>query len=242
MKQKQIKRVVVDTGKPHGLTICRQALNNRLASFLDLVIGGDYEEFFLWSRKSTRWISNNTRSSILLYWKVSILISNFMIGFWWICKDDSEYCWEWFFCCSNFLYVQRWVKVGEMVQKQGEDKVRLSPIWFLPAKQEWALEEEFTNHMMRFHQVTVSFSYFNKLHFDIPGWIDSQCSSFQRRKGRWWSRTPENGTFLFPPRAVAWWTSPVSHLPPDWDYHPPKKKIQDRHCNVATGGAKCEPD
>ena len=37
----------------------------------------------------------------------------------------------------------------------------------------WTLEEEFTNHMMRFYQVTVSSNYFIKVHFDIQGWIDS---------------------------------------------------------------------
>ena len=36
----------------------------------------------------------------------------------------------------------------------------------------WTLEEEFNNHMMRFQQVRLCFSYSNKLYFDIPGWID----------------------------------------------------------------------
>ena len=37
----------------------------------------------------------------------------------------------------------------------------------------WTLEEEFNNHMMMFQQVTVSSSYFSKLHFDTLGWIVS---------------------------------------------------------------------
>ena len=37
----------------------------------------------------------------------------------------------------------------------------------------WTMEEEFNNHMLRFNQVTMSSIYFSKLHFDIPGWIDS---------------------------------------------------------------------
>ena len=36
----------------------------------------------------------------------------------------------------------------------------------------WTLEEEFTVHMLRFQQVTVSSSYFGKLNFVIPGCID----------------------------------------------------------------------
>ena len=35
----------------------------------------------------------------------------------------------------------------------------------------WALEEEFNIHMLRFHQVTVSFINFSKNNIDIPGWI-----------------------------------------------------------------------
>ena len=37
----------------------------------------------------------------------------------------------------------------------------------------WTLEEEFNNHILRFHQVEVSSIYFIKINFDIPGWIDS---------------------------------------------------------------------
>ena len=40
----------------------------------------------------------------------------------------------------------------------------------------WTLEEEFNNHLLRFQQVIVSSNYFNKLHFNIPGWIDSHWS------------------------------------------------------------------
>ena len=38
----------------------------------------------------------------------------------------------------------------------------------------WTLEEEFTNHMMMFQQVTGSCIYYIKVHFDIPGWIDDR--------------------------------------------------------------------
>ena len=38
----------------------------------------------------------------------------------------------------------------------------------------WTLEEEFNNHVMMFQQVTVSYYYFSKQQFNIPGWIDSQ--------------------------------------------------------------------
>ena len=46
----------------------------------------------------------------------------------------------------------------------------------------WTFEEEFNKHLLRFQQVTVSFIYRIKLHFDIPGWIDSHRSSFRRRR------------------------------------------------------------
>ena len=47
-----------------------------------------------------------------------------------------------------------------------------SPFASYLLNKKWTMEEEFNNHMMRFQQVTVSFIYRIKLHFDIPGWID----------------------------------------------------------------------
>ena len=48
----------------------------------------------------------------------------------------------------------------------------------------WTLEEDFNNHMLRFQQVIVSFDYFNKLHFNIPVWIDCHRKSFQSGRER----------------------------------------------------------
>ena len=55
-----------------------------------------------------------------------------------------------------------------------ERKGGQSPFASYMLNKKWTLEEEFNNHMMRFQQVTVSSIYYIKLHFDIPGWIDSQ--------------------------------------------------------------------
>ena len=38
----------------------------------------------------------------------------------------------------------------------------------------WTLEEDFNNHILRFQQVTVSFIFKSKIHFDILGWIGGQ--------------------------------------------------------------------
>ena len=49
----------------------------------------------------------------------------------------------------------------------------------------WTLEEEFSMHLLIFQQVTVSYYYLSKLHFDIPDWIDSPRSSFPSRRGEY---------------------------------------------------------
>ena len=36
----------------------------------------------------------------------------------------------------------------------------------------WTLEEEFSNHLMRFQQVTKRFIYFSMVYFEFLGWID----------------------------------------------------------------------
>ena len=60
----------------------------------------------------------------------------------------------------------RWYRSKEM--KGGEH-----PFASYMLNKKWTLEEEFNNHMMRFNQVTVSSSYFSKIHIDFPGWADS---------------------------------------------------------------------
>ena len=47
-----------------------------------------------------------------------------------------------------------------------------TPYGFYMLNKKWTLKEEFTNHMLRFQQVTVSFIYFSKLHSKALGWID----------------------------------------------------------------------
>ena len=63
-----------------------------------------------------------------------------------------------------------------------------------------------------------------KLHFDIPGWIAGQWSSFQRGSSRYWTQTPGNGTFLFPPRALVGRSGCLSNLSPGWDHHQLERK------------------
>ena len=48
-----------------------------------------------------------------------------------------------------------------------------SPFGSYMLNKKWTLQEEFSNHMMRFNQVTVSSSYFIKVHFDFTGGIDN---------------------------------------------------------------------
>ena len=57
-----------------------------------------------------------------------------------------------------------------------ERKAGVNPFGSYMMNKKWTLEEDFNNHMLRFQQVTVSFDYFNKPHFNIPGWIDSHRS------------------------------------------------------------------
>ena len=96
------------------------------------------------------------------------------------------------------------------------------------------MEEEFSNHMLRFQQVQVSSHYFNKLHFGILGWIDNSWSWLHSRNGWWWAWTPENGAFLFSRRSVAYWNTAVCLGAPGWDHHPHPEKIQNRCCNRET--------
>ena len=73
-------------------------------------------------------------------------------------ENDSVY--------SNLLKLGKWHRSKDM--KGGENN--FGSYMF---NKKWTLEEEFNNHMLRFQQVTGSSIYFNKLHFDIAGWIDS---------------------------------------------------------------------
>ena len=74
--------------------------------------------------------------------------------------------------------------VGTQWYRSKDKKAGENPFISHMLNKKWTLEEEFNNHMLRFQQVTVSFDYFNKLHFKIPDWIDSLRSSFQSGKGR----------------------------------------------------------
>ena len=49
----------------------------------------------------------------------------------------------------------------------------INPFGTFMMNKKWTLVEDFNNHMLRFQQVRVSSNYFNKLHFNIPGWIVS---------------------------------------------------------------------
>ena len=68
-----------------------------------------------------------------------------------------------------FDYELEWGKWYRSKQRRGG----VNPFASYLLNKKWTMEEEFNNHMMRFNQVTVSSIYLNKLHFDIPGRIDS---------------------------------------------------------------------
>ena len=72
-------------------------------------------------------------------------------------------------CAFMYDYELEWGKW----HRSRERKVGDNPFASYMLNKKWTMEEEFNNHMMRFQQVTVSSIYFSKLHFDIPGWIDS---------------------------------------------------------------------
>ena len=63
-----------------------------------------------------------------------------------------------------------------------ERKTGLSPFGSYMLNKKWTKEEQFNNHMLRFQQVTVhSSNYFFRVHFNISGWIDDECSWFQTK-------------------------------------------------------------
>ena len=49
-----------------------------------------------------------------------------------------------------------------------------NPFGSFMLNKKWTLDEEFTNHMLRFQQVVVNSSNFSKLHVDNLGWIDDR--------------------------------------------------------------------
>ena len=55
-------------------------------------------------------------------------------------------------------------------------KVGVSPFASYMMNKKWTLVEDFTNHMLRFQQVTESSIHFSKRHFNVLGWIDSKRS------------------------------------------------------------------
>ena len=63
-----------------------------------------------------------------------------------------------------------------------------------------------------------------KLLLNIPGWFVGQWSSFQRRRGKGWTRNPWNEIFLFPTRAVVGRTAIVMFMFPGWDSHQTGRK------------------
>ena len=46
-----------------------------------------------------------------------------------------------------------------------------NPLASYMINKKWTMEEEFNNHILRFHQVIVSFIFKRKIHFAILGWI-----------------------------------------------------------------------
>ena len=79
-------------------------------------------------------------------------------------NGDSVYEAGWLY--YEFLKLGKWKRSKEM-------KDFHNPFGSFMLNKKWTLEEEFSNHMLRFQQVTVSSIYIIKLYFDIPGWIDS---------------------------------------------------------------------
>ena len=67
-------------------------------------------------------------------------------------------------------------KGGKFYRSKDKKDLNRPPFGSYMMNKKWTLEEEFTNHMMRFYQVAMPMSsnYFSKVHFDIQGWIDSQ--------------------------------------------------------------------
>ena len=98
--------------------------------------------------------------------------------------DESEkWCKDWILdrgeavveCAFMYDYELDWAKEYDTrwYRSKGKKGGQLPFSSYLLNKK-WTLEEEFNNHMMRFNQVTVSSSYFSKLHIiDFPGWADS---------------------------------------------------------------------
>ena len=77
-------------------------------------------------------------------------------------------------CSFLYDYELDWAKeYNTRWYRSKEKKGGYNPFPSFMMNKKWTLEEEFNNHMLRFQQVTVSSSYFSKLYFYIPGWIDS---------------------------------------------------------------------
>ena len=75
-------------------------------------------------------------------------------------------------CSFMYDYELEWAKdYSTTWYRSKEKKGDKIPFASYMLNKKWTLEEEFNNHMMRFQQVTVSYSYFIKLYFDILGWI-----------------------------------------------------------------------
>ena len=68
------------------------------------------------------------------------------------------------FLFAEYLEFGKWHRSKE--SRGGEN-----PFASYMLNKKWTLEEHFTNHMLRFQQVTVSSNYYSILYFDIPGWI-----------------------------------------------------------------------
>ena len=68
---------------------------------------------------------------------------------------------------SGYLPLGKWYRSKER-------KVGQNPFYSFMMNKKWTLGEKFSNHLLRFQQVTVSSSYSSKLHFDILGWISGQ--------------------------------------------------------------------
>ena len=62
---------------------------------------------------------------------------------------------------------------GKWYRSKDQKETDSFPLGHFMMNKKWSMEEKFTNHILHFHQVILSYYYFSKLHFDIPGWTDS---------------------------------------------------------------------
>ena len=72
-----------------------------------------------------------------------------------------------------YEYEKEWANKYNTRWYRSKEKKGSNPFTSYMMNKKWTLEEEFNNHLLMFQQVTISSSYFSKLHVDSLGWIDS---------------------------------------------------------------------